>query len=328
MTHTRIQKALLTTTGPRGAEPSLPYAQPLEEAGFAVDQVVIPEGSSLRQVLWALRIGPRIRNYDLVVANEYTTAFALGALACLFEARARMVVIGLNLSRKPFTLRSLATQAVINRAFQRYDAIIVHSSPEIESFSSLHNLDSRRFRLVQWGFDLPAFERANLAHLPQDYVCMVGRNNRDFRTAAQALEGAGIGGVFVGTGNNFGNQLIHCLESLPFDACLNVMANAFANLILLENDKRGAGHITAVSSMLLGKPQIFSDVPTLSEYIKDRKEGIAVPLQDVAAVRQAVLNLRSDSHLAKAMGNEGRLRAAREMSHSRFLGQILAVLLG
>ena len=61
--------ALLTTTAPRGSASPLPYAAPLERAGYLVEQRVIGESSSLRQLLSTLRIGRRIRRYGLVVAN-------------------------------------------------------------------------------------------------------------------------------------------------------------------------------------------------------------------------------------------------------------------
>jgi glycosyltransferase involved in cell wall biosynthesis len=326
---TPIPSALLTTTGPRGSEPSLAYAPLLEREGYRVDQVLIPEASSIRQLLSTLSLGPRVRNYDLIVANEYSTAIGLGLLANLFRARARMVVLSLNLSRRPFSIGATAIQRIFDRALRRYDAIVVHSSPEVASFVELHNLDPARFQVIPWGFDLPAFDRSQFPGLPPCYVCVIGRNNRDFESVEKALAGTGIAGVFVGAGqpHKSGDPQILSFQSLPSEDCLKIMSGALANVIAVQDSSRGAGHITAVSGMMLGKPHIFSDVETLREYLDDERDGIAVPLGDAAALGRAVRRLASDSALAARMGEQGRQHALLEMTHAKFMDRIVNVML-
>jgi len=323
--------ALLITTGPRGPAPSLPYAPPLEQAGYAVEQRAIIESSSLRQLLSTLRIGAAIRRYDLVVANEYSTAIGLGLLAVIFRARARMVVLSLNLSRRALKLRLSPLQRLIDRSLRRYHAIVVHSAPEVASFVALHRLDPAPFRVIPWGFDLPGFDAGAVpAGLPPRYVCMIGRNNRDFATAAAALAGTRIGGVFVGAPASLESRGsdIRAFPALPFEQCLAIMAGALANLILVNDETRGAGHITAVAAMLLERPQIFSKVETLAGYLRDGEHGIGVPLRDPLAVRAAIERLAADPALAARLGQAGRRHALKEMSHALFLRRIVDVILG
>lgn len=324
-----MPSALLTTTAPRGTKPSLGYAPLLEREGYRVDQELIPEASSVRQLLSTLSLGPRVRDYDLIVANEYSTAIGLGLLAVLCRAKARMVVVGLNLSRRPFKFAFQPLQKLVDRALGRYDAIVVHSSPEVASFVALHKLDRSRFQVIPWGFDLPAYEQAVLPDLPSPYICVVGRNNRDFETVALGLKGTGVAGVFVGADKSLESDQpdIRCFETLPFDACLKIMAGALANVITVKDSERGAGHITAVSGMLLGKPHIFSNVETLSGYLDDGRDGVAVPLGDAAAFNRAVTRLASDPALAARMGEQGRQHALREMAHAKFMERIVAVML-
>ena len=323
------RSALLTTTGPSGTQPDLAYAEPLVRSGYSVDQRLIGEANSVRQLLETLRIGPAIRDYHLIVANEYSTALGLGLLAVLFRAKARMVVVGLNLSRRPFKFGFRPLQKIIDRAFGRYDAIVVHSTPEIAGFAELHRLDPSRFTVIPWGFDLPAFDRATITDLPSNYVCVIGRNNRDFATVAAGLKGTGVAGVFVGADPSLASAEpdIRCFKSLPFEDCLKILSGALANVILVNDSRRGAGHITAVSGMLLGKPHIFSNVATLSDYLEDGRDGIAVPLGDPAAVNRAVTRLASDPALAASMGNAARDHALREMSHAKFMERIVGVML-
>ena len=306
-------------------------AAPLVEGGgYRVDQRLIPEANSLRQLLSTLRIGSAVRNYDLIVANEYSTAIGLGLLARFFRSRARMVVVGLNLSRRAFKTRIGPLQRIIDKALGRYDAIVVHSRPEVTNFVELHQLDRGRFRVIPWGFDLPAYDSATVTDLPARYVCVIGRNNRDFATVAEGLKGTGVAGVFVGAGASFQSTEpeIRCFESLPFEDCLKIMSGALANVILVKDSTRGAGHITAVAGMLLAKPHIFSDVETLSGYLKDGRYGIGIPLGDPAALNRAVTRLASDPALATKMGNAARDHALREMSNDKFMARIVEVMVG
>lgn len=322
-------RVLMTTTGPRGTKPNMAVAPLLESRGCWVDQHLVAESSSLRQLLSTLRLGSRIREYDLIVANEYSTAIGLGLLARFFRARARMVVLSLNLSRRAFKTSLRPLQKLIDEALGRYDAIVVHSTPEIANFAELHNLDPSRFKVIPWGFDLPNFESATITGLPSRYVCVIGRNNRDFKTVARGLAGTGIAGVFVGAGPALESAEpdVRCFSSLPFADCLKIMAGSLANVILVKDETRGAGHITAVAGMLLAKPHIFSDVETLSGYLIDERDGIAVPLGDSVAFNLALRRLASDPALATNMGNAAREHALREMSHDRFMDRLIKVLL-
>jgi len=326
---TRKPLALLTTTWPGGIRSPLPYAAPIENAGFEVVERGTPEANNLHQFLSMLRLGPRIRRYSLIVANEYSTALALGLLARAFRARARMIVLSLNLSRRPIRVPVPPLQNLLDRALQRFDAIVVHSSPEVSQFVKLHNLDPSRFQVVPWGYDLPPSKHRNRTDLPKPYVCVVGRNNRDFATVATGLAGTGVGGVFVGAPSDLESDdpEIRCLNNVPYDECIGIMADALANVIPLQDSSRGAGHITAVTGMLLAKPHIFSNVDTLSDYLRDGREGIAVPIGDASAIRSAVNQLVSNPELRKKMGHAGRKRALREMSHDMFLKRICSVIL-
>jgi glycosyltransferase involved in cell wall biosynthesis len=322
--------ALLTTTAAPGHPTSrLAYADPIEEAGYRVEQRNIREASNLRQFLSTLRIGHRIRRYDLIVANEYSTALALGVLALLYRAPARMVVVTLNLSRRPIRIGFPLLQRFVDRALGRFDAIVVHSSPEVDQFVHLHKLDRSRFHVIPWGFDLPAIEGPGMTGLPPRYVSVIGRNNRDFATVEEGLKGTGIAGVFVGMEktaetDDSGNRWF---GSLPLNDSLKIMSGALANVILLKDSARGAGHITAVSSMLLGKPQVFSDVGTLTEYLEDGRHGIAVPLRDREAFSRAVQRLMSEPELAKRLGNAAREHALADLSHAKFMEGIVSIIL-
>ncbi|MDD5038127.1 MAG: glycosyltransferase family 4 protein [Dehalococcoidales bacterium] len=59
-------------------------------------------------------------------------------------------------------------------------------------------------------------------------------------------------------------------------------------------------------AMMCAKPIIVNDGTTASRIVADRKCGLIVPYGDVAAIREAIINLKNDANLRQAMGSNGR----------------------
>ena len=312
-------------------QPLTGYSALLADSGCGVEQRVIREGSSPRQVLRALWLTRDVRSFDAVIASDYTGAFAVAIMALLLRSRALLIAVGFNLSRRPFRSGQAAIDRIVDRVFARLDRIVVHSTPEADQFVALHTLDRRRFSVVPWGFDLPPVADDVAALVPRTpYVAMIGRNNRDFEAAALGLQGTGIGGVFVGCGDlqAAGDTELRTFPTLPFDQCLGIMRNAIASLIILNDGNRGAGHITAVAGMLLERPHIFSDAPVIGDYLQDRVHGIAVPFGKPEALRHAIRQLADDPALRERYGRQGRETALIQMSNAAFSRKIAHIVLG
>jgi glycosyltransferase involved in cell wall biosynthesis len=153
------------------------------------------------------------------------------------------------------------------------------------------------------------------------YITMVGRNNRDIGTFCAAVERAGVCGVLITASYMMDRSLsgevstVTLLTDRPMEECLNYVEGSFAHLVLVTDGERGAGHISAVSAMLLGKPQIFSDVSPLRDYLFDGVNGIAVPIADVDSVVVAIRRLHDDPALSERLGRNGRDFARQHLSH-------------
>ena len=123
-------------------------------------------------------------------------------------------------------------------------------------------------------------------------MCLVGRNNRDIETFIDAISGLPVDGVIITSGpvriDGKIPENIFVYRDLPLNDTLSCIGNAKANLILLRDSERGAGHITAVSAMFAGVPQIVSRAAVIKDYVIDGRTAIVVPLGDVVAVKEAV----------------------------------------
>lgn len=304
--------------------------------GAACHVVSIPYGrrwARLARALWQTRT---IRRYDAVISHEYNLAFIASLRAMVQGLPIRNLAVSFNLSFRPLRLGFGLVDRFINRVFGRLDRIIVHSRSEIDLFVDLHRLDPARFRFSPWGFDAPLAEPETpvFNHASPPYFCMIGRNNRDFTTFAAALEQSGQRGVIICSGKQSlslpATADIAVYRDLGMDDCAACVRHSLANVILVNDADRGAGHITAVMGMLYQRPHIFSDVSTLQDYLVDGAHGLGVPLHNVSAVAQAMRRLADDPALRARMGEAAATDARQEHSHAastdRLIGYIMDVL--
>jgi glycosyltransferase involved in cell wall biosynthesis len=109
---------------------------------------------------------------------------------------------------------------------------------------------------------------------------------------------------------------------LPLNETLDCIKNALANAILLKNNDRGAGHITAVAAMFSGTPQIVSDVAVLRDYFIDGVSAITVSIGDAQAVRIAIEKLMSDRAYSERLIANARSYAERWLTNERVIKRI------
>jgi hypothetical protein len=133
------------------------------------------------------------------------------------------------------------------------------------------------------------------------YICLIGRNNRDLATFAQAIQRSGYPGVAV-VSKLAESELtmlrqagVEVHQNLTMNDSLDCLRHAAINAVLIKDDQRGAGHITMVSALQLGVPQVVSCAAVTADYVQMPEHGIAVPLGDARATAQAFRDLMEDA---------------------------------
>ncbi|SFI12341.1 glycosyltransferase family protein [Albimonas pacifica] len=270
----------------------------------------------LRQVLGLL---PRLRRAKLVVTTEYIVAWSVGLLFFLTRAPAKHVVVGLNISGRPIQPRRRWMRWLANLAFRRVDLAIVASRPEARIFHRMHDIPMQRFAFALWSFDLPSDEGSAFRRPDRPYFCLIGRNNRDHETFCKALEGLDAEGVIVSSAPPAiplpAN--VRALTNIPFADCIDCIKGSVANVILVNDANRGAGHITIVTAMHCARPQIISDVDTATDYFIEDEHVLTVPLADAEATRAAMAGLLADPARADRMGAASAAYALRWLTHEK-----------
>lgn len=293
-------------------------AAAIRKRGGEIEMRLVAQGRKLSIIQDVLSQAPSFDSYDAIVTTEYTLAYAAGLRSLLSRSQTPVIVIGLNLSRSAIATGFSPIDRMIDAPFRRLALSVMHSRHEMNLFRDKHGLDPARMAFALWGFDLPRIESRRFEGAPP-YVCLIGRNNRDFRTFCWAVEKAGARGVIIAPSYAaLDFEIPDCVavyRDLSMSDCLDCIRNASANIILVEDALRGAGHITAVAAMLLGVPQIYSNVPTLHDYLIDGATGWAVPLGDADATAAVINSIQINQDEARRRAEAARAYAERWLSH-------------
>ncbi|MBR0995457.1 glycosyltransferase [Bradyrhizobium japonicum] len=100
------------------------------------------------------------------------------------------------------------------------------------------------------------------------------------------------------------------------DDSMSCILHASANLVLVKDGNRGAGHITAVAGMMLGTPQISSNMDVLNDYLIGGFNCISVPPGNIDAIRDAVNTILLYPNRRMALVANGVAFASRWLTHS------------
>jgi hypothetical protein len=290
----------------------------------------IPTASSLGRV-WSSLVALDLTGYDLIVSSEYFIGFGINLRLRLLRVKTPHIVWGLNQSRRALDMQ--VTKRFVSWVFNRSTRIVVHSRHESLLFASLHDIAEDKFRFAHWGFDLPQIlpcKYSDTATGP--YVCLIGRNNRDVATFCSGLQGTGIRGIVITSRlseaereelSRFPHIEVH--QDLAMNDCLDCMRSALANVVLVSDNPRGAGHITMVAAMLMGKPQIISIAPVVEDYYRNGETALGVKVGSVDAFRSALLRLRDDPGLARDLADTGRQFGLEHCTNDAVAGRFMEV---
>ncbi|QND70465.1 glycosyltransferase [Tardiphaga robiniae] len=319
---------MLNVTVAGGSQKTRIFKTP--QATFEIHDHPLGTEKTLGIILRALLIRRRLKNYDAVITSEYFACFAMNLRLILTQCGSRHVTIGLNQSRKILKTGLSLIDAATDHVFRRSDLFFVHSLHEISLFRKLHRIASDKFCFLLWGFDLPEIRNDRFAGQSENMLCMIGRNNRDIETFARAVDGLKVAAILITSRHNAipadlpANVQVHM--DLSMEDCLSCIKNARANLILVKDDRRGAGHITAVAAMMLSVPQIVSDARVLNDYFFDGYNCIRAAMGDVASVRLAIEELLANSSLGDSLAENGRDYASRWLTHRAVENRTYAVI--
>lgn len=259
---------------------------------------------------FALRMAPCVKDFDVVITHApYMTLYLAVAMRCLF-VNVPHLAFSFNHGNRRFFRGVLLW--LLHRVIPRIDLFVVYSQKEMDILGDIYAIPREKFCFQHWAVQPPE----TCGELPEDvrarqpYVACIGRNNRDFGTFLKAVDGLPVNAVVVCPAGMAAslefppNVLVY--SDIPQPQCHEIMRGALINVIPILDASTGAGHMTIVAGMHLGKAQIVSQLPTIDDYFFDGVHGISVPPNSVEPLRNAIRFLCQHPELCAQFGENAR----------------------
>jgi glycosyltransferase involved in cell wall biosynthesis len=206
--------------------------------------------------------------------------------------------------------------------------VIVSSRAEGEYYLERFGWPAGRVAFVPLNSDDRQLAHADQAR--EDFIVAAGRSYRDYATLAKAVAGTGIRTIIVcgkkGPGVSELPPEVELRPELPLDDLLALMARARANVLPLQLRKISTGQTVLLQAMGLGQPVIATRTAGTEDYIRHDVDGLLVPPDDPAALRDAIRRVFDDASLARRLGAEARAAVMREHRPSIYVARIAAAL--
>jgi starch synthase len=93
-----------------------------------------------------------------------------------------------------------------------------------------------------------------------------------------------------------------------------------ADLFVLPTRNEAYGHVF-IEAMAAGLPVVATDINAIPEIVRHEREGLLIPPENPAALREALERLLSNPNLRQELGGRGRERAVTEFNAERCFGR-------
>lgn len=186
-------------------------------------------------------------------------------------------------------------------------AFITHSNYERELFSKIYRIPLNRMVFAYWAVGAPTRNLDEVHYIKHgdQFVCCIGRNNRDLYTFVEAIRKTRVNGILIcRAGQADGIDLPANLvlrTDVPMSECDEVIEKATASIVPLIDESTGAGHMTIVTSLHYGTPVIATRSAVLTDYVKHERTGLLVKRGSTEDLAAAIERLTNDSTLQKRL---------------------------
>jgi glycosyltransferase involved in cell wall biosynthesis len=172
---------------------------------------------------------------------------------------------------------------------------------------------------------------------PQDMICAVGREMRDYGTLVAALRGSSVRCHIAAGGQGTLKKRDRWVEALtgphPLPPNVSVGPLNFLDLRTMYAQSRFVvmpllptrtdnGTTSILEAMAMGKAVICSRVDGQSDVIRDGETGVYVPPGDPEALRSAIEHLWSHPDIAERMGRAARLYVEQHHTLDEWVRQV------
>lgn len=260
--------------------------------------------------IFALKISKEIQNNDIVISHGPYMSLYIALAMKLLRVKVRHYAFSFNHGNGRFFKGVLLL--IARWVFPKVCGFVVFSKSERNIYSKKYNIPLQKMTFTPWAVNAPVIngEPPEYVVNSKPYASCVGRNNRDFNLFIEALRGTKYTGILICPSDVIDGKLlpsnIIMKNDVTMQEALHVMNNAHVNIIPILDASTGAGHMTIVSSMQLGKPLIVTHLETILDYFINGEHGILIDMGEVVELKNALSLLFSDCELRNNMGRHAK----------------------
>lgn len=244
------------------------------------------------------------------------------AVFCWGEIPSIVTALALSFSRRPMLIALLMWPSKPKKAVplrlvgRRIDLWLVPSPLQTRFVRERMRVSPERLVDIRWPIDTRYWHPMTD---PQDMICAVGQEMRDYPTFIEAIRPLGIAchvavgaSVFAETSQNWYADL---RENLPpgvtvgpksYQQLRELYARARFVVVPLKPSDNDSGITAILEAMSMGRAVIVTETPGQTGTLIDGVNCVRVPAHDELALRDAVTKLWEDPDLCTRLGAAGR----------------------
>jgi len=253
----------------------------------------------IKRLLVSLVVFLKSRKYDVLVLDSAITAM-LTAPLLKFRKKQKVIISDFNVPRRRKNLWKTLSKFL----FKRINVFLVHSRYDIELASKLYNIPQEQFTFLPYARKQPCSGKPDSRYLFDDnrpYILSLGGNARDYSTLFKAAQQTQLNIIVVARQYNLRNltvpRNVRTFCNIALEQCDKLVSQCLFTVFTFDGTEPSSGQISIVTSFMLGKPTICTDIIGVRDYVKDGLNGLLVKMGDAEDVREKMLMLSNDRKL-------------------------------
>lgn len=256
------------------------------------------EKNKLHFYVWqALKVIPRLNEYDLIVSHGMQSAVVVCLWRRLFKTRAKHIVFDIgsfaSASESGFALKLMQFSS------KSLDGLIYHMSGQKEYYKKFFPWIVEKSRFVRYGADFDFFSTDNVRkEEDRPYIICAGKNKCDWDTVVEAYQtiDADFDLHLIGGNEKKFEDINGVIQFpyLPVNDFIEQVRGAMYCVLPLEAVPFSFGQMRLLQQMALQKCVIVSNVPSILDYVEDDKTALVYKSADVDDLRNKMILVSED----------------------------------
>jgi glycosyltransferase involved in cell wall biosynthesis len=167
----------------------------------------------------------------------------------------------------------------------------------------------------------------------ENYILAVGKEQRDYKSLIQAVDGTGLRVVIVASSPWSNGRVqfksadhVTVLSNLTYHELKLMYARARLVVVPLLDVDYAAGVNSVLEAMAMAKPLIVTRSQGITDYVVDNETGIDVTTQDVRGLRYCILSLWQKPGERDRLGANARQAVEEQMNLDIYVDRVVQIM--